>query len=43
MILAELCGLLNYNPEQLFLQDYNFVMKVLVSKAQNNMAKVDNG
>ena len=41
MILTELCELLNYNPDQLFLQNYNWVMKVLVSKAQNNMAKVD--
>lgn len=42
LILSELCTLLNYNPDQLFLQDYNFVMKVLVSKAQNNLSKVEN-
>lgn len=33
-MVVNLCSLLNYNPDQLFKSDYNFVMKILTSKAQ---------
>jgi hypothetical protein len=39
LILADLCILLNSSDDAIFEKDYNYVMKMLVSKAQNNAAK----
>ena len=34
LIVINLCELLNYNSDELFKKDFNFVMKILTSKAQ---------
>jgi len=36
MILINLCSLLNYNSDEIFKKDYNFLMKVLANKEHSN-------